>query len=97
MEKPAKKMTVKELQKVLNERGVPCANDKKAALEFLVEKALELGLEVDPDGLFEDRHAIFASCGRLACAPETVVVWHAGIVVTVNMQLLISYTCVRLI
>ena len=65
MEKPAKKLTVKELQKVLSERGVSFGNEKKAALELLVEKAFEHNIEVDPDGLLEDREEVLADKLRL--------------------------------
>ena len=65
MDKPAKKRTVKELQMILHERGVQYANEKKATLESLVEKALELNIEVDPDGLLEDRQEVLQDKLRL--------------------------------
>ena len=49
------KKSVKELQGYLKERGVPYTNILKAGLVELCTKAAALGIEVDPDGLVEDR------------------------------------------
>ena len=50
--------SVKDLQKFLKERGVSCANRVKAGLLDLCNACLELGVEVDPDGLVEDRSEV---------------------------------------
>ena len=60
---------------------VPCANEKKAALQFLVEKALELGLRVDSDGMFEDRQEVSADKLRLEQSGEMLanpIVFHVN-------------------
>ena len=50
--------TVSALQKFLKDRDVPCANERKAALEDLVIACQSLNLPVDPDGLLEDRSEV---------------------------------------
>ncbi len=47
--------SVKELHLYLKERGVPYGRLLKQSLVELCNLAAEIGLEVDPDGLIEDR------------------------------------------
>ena len=49
------KKSVKELQEYLKKRGVPYAKELKAGLVELCTAAAALDIEVDPDGLIEDR------------------------------------------
>ena len=53
--------SVKEQQKYLRDRGVVTAQYLKAGLLELCIAAEQLGIEVDPDGLIEDRHEIVSS------------------------------------
>ncbi len=53
--------SVKELQLYLQERGVPISNIRKAELVDLCEAATELDIEIDPDGLLEDREEVIRS------------------------------------
>ena len=53
--------SVKELQKYLRDRGVVTARYLKAGLLELCRAAEQLGIEIDPDGLIEDRHEIVSS------------------------------------
>jgi len=57
--------TVKELQAFLKDRCVSIANQPKAGLIDLCKAAFELGLEVDPDGLLENREEIIQE--KLTC------------------------------
>ena len=50
--------TVAQLTAYLRERGISCAKNNKAALEELVAAARQLDLEVDPDGILEDREPV---------------------------------------
>lgn len=50
--------SVKELQQYLKERGVTFAREIKVNLIELCVKAAELGIQVDPDGLLEDRDVV---------------------------------------
>ena len=47
--------SVKELQAYLKARGVVTSNHLKAGLVELCERAEDLGIEIDPDGLVEDK------------------------------------------
>ena len=47
--------SVKELESYLKERCVSVSNSRKASLVQLCAAAAELDIEVDPDGLVEDR------------------------------------------
>ena len=49
------KKSVKELESYLKERGVSVSGTRKAGLVQLCDSAHELKIEVDPDGLVEDR------------------------------------------
>ena len=50
--------SVKELQNYLKDRGVTCSDLRKAELVEICEAAGRLGIDVDPDGLLEDREDI---------------------------------------
>ena len=50
--------SVKELQSFLRNRGVAFSSYLKAGLVELCEVAEELGIDIDPDGLVEDREEI---------------------------------------
>ena len=50
--------TVKELQSFLIERGVVVGGQMKLELAQLCEIAREINLQVDPDGLIEDRNDV---------------------------------------
>lgn len=50
--------SVKELQKYLKEKGVTFSDLQKAELVEICEAADRLGIDVDPDGLLEDREYI---------------------------------------
>ena len=50
-----KSKSVKELQGYLKKRGVSYDSLRKPALLELCESAEKLGIDVDPDGLLEDR------------------------------------------
>lgn len=50
--------SVCELQKFLKDRGVTFSGAKKIGLLELCEKAILIGIEVDPDGLLEDRENV---------------------------------------
>ena len=50
--------TCSQLQKILKERGVSFTGERKQGLVELCWLANEIGLEVDPDGLLEDREDI---------------------------------------
>ena len=50
--------SVKVLQQYLSARGVVIANQRKFDLVRLCEAAEDIGIEVDPDGLLEDREEI---------------------------------------
>ena len=52
--------TVKCLQNYLKERGVTYSGLRKASLEQLCIQAKELGIEIDPDGLVENREEIIS-------------------------------------
>ena len=52
------KKSVKALQAYLKERAVVTAGYLKAGLVELCAAAHELGIEIDPDGLVEDRHEV---------------------------------------
>lgn len=52
--------SVKDLQRYLKDRGVTFNNELKVGLIELCEKAALLDIEVDPDGLDEDRGSILA-------------------------------------
>ena len=54
-------MTMRGLQDYLRERGVVISGIRRASLEDLCLRASEIGLEVDPDGLLEDRTEILQS------------------------------------
>ena len=56
-----KKLKVTDLQNILRERGVSYDKFKKASLVELCTAALELNIEVDPDGLLEDRDHVISS------------------------------------
>ena len=47
--------TVKELQEFLKVRGVTTTNKKKSELITLCEAAKSINIDVDPDGLRDDR------------------------------------------
>ena len=69
--------SVKELQKYLKVRGVTLADWWKAELVEICEAAGRLGINVDPDGLLEDREDILReklliSEGLMLPNPETV-------------------------
>ncbi|XP_060566333.1 uncharacterized protein LOC132725255 [Ruditapes philippinarum] len=53
-----KSNSVTDLQKYLRQRGVTYANTRKAELVDLCRYAAELNIEVDPDGLVEDRSEV---------------------------------------
>ena len=65
--------SVKELQQYLKQRGVTYKNELKAGLVELCSEAARLGLEIDPDGLQEDRQHILNSklnvCGMSLKCP----------------------------
>ncbi len=50
-----KKKSVKQLKLFLKERGITYQNLKKASIFELCEAAVYVGVEIDPDGLVEDR------------------------------------------
>ena len=50
--------SVKDLQTYLKHRGVCTSRLVKQSLVNLCLIASEIGLEVDPDGLVEDRHSV---------------------------------------
>ena len=50
--------SLKELQKYLKDRGVVFSTIRKPELIDLCQQAERLGIEVDPDGLLEDREEI---------------------------------------
>ena len=50
--------TTKEIQQFLSDRGVPYSNIRKAGLQQLVQAALEHNIELDPDGVKEDRQKV---------------------------------------
>ena len=50
--------TVKQLQQILRERGVPIAQQNRAVLVNLCQVALELNLPLDPHGIIEDRQSV---------------------------------------
>ena len=52
--------TVKELQTFLKDRGVVTTSLRKPELLDLVKLAIDLKIEVDPDGIIEDREEIIA-------------------------------------
>ena len=52
---------MKELELYLSERSVTFSGRNKASLVELCQAAHELGLEVDPDGLIEDRGEVILS------------------------------------
>ena len=54
-EPPELPKTVTGLQKFLSARGIVCPKVRKAELEKLVAFAIEQNLELDPEGLLEDR------------------------------------------
>ena len=56
--KPWITKSVRELQLHLKDRGVTYANELKASLVQLCSDAESMGLEIDPDGLHEDRAEI---------------------------------------
>ena len=47
--------SVKELQKYLKDRGVIFSDMRKTELLEICQAAERLGIEVDPDGILEDR------------------------------------------
>ena len=49
---------VKDLQQFLKDRGVIFSDQKKVDLVELFENFIKLNIEVDPDGLLEDRDEI---------------------------------------
>ena len=53
-----KSSSVKELQQYLKQRGVIFANTRKVDLIELCKCAAEVNIEVDPDGLVEDRNEV---------------------------------------
>lgn len=58
--KPWDTKSVRELQLYLKDRGVTYTNELKASLVQLCLDAESMGLEIDPDGLHEDRAEILA-------------------------------------
>jgi hypothetical protein len=69
--------SAKELQKYLKERGVTFSDLRKAELVEICEAADRLGIDVDPDGLLEDREDILREKllipeGLMLPNPETV-------------------------
>ena len=52
--------SVKELQEFLKARGVIYAHQRKLNLARLCEAAVEIGLDIDPDGLIEDRNEVIS-------------------------------------
>ena len=52
------KKSVKELQEHLKARGVTFSDLKKVELLDLCKLAAEIGLEIDPDGLIEDKESV---------------------------------------
>ncbi|KAL4235340.1 hypothetical protein ACF0H5_006975 [Mactra antiquata] len=52
--------SVKHLQEFLKERGVVFSDTRKADLVELCTLALEVNVEVDPDGLVEDREEVWS-------------------------------------
>ena len=58
--KPWNTKSVRELQLYLKDRGVTYTNELKASLVQLCSDAESMGLEIDPDGLHEDRAEILA-------------------------------------
>ena len=69
--------SVKELQNYLKDRGVTCSDLRKAELVEICEAAGRLGINVDPDGLLEDREDILREKlmipeGLMLPNPETV-------------------------
>ena len=50
--------SLKELQKYLKDRGVTFSDIRKPELIDICQQAERLGIEVDPDGLLEDREEI---------------------------------------
>ncbi len=55
------KKTVSELQKYLKDRGVSTAHYNKVSLVGLCQEAFILNIDIDPDGLLEDRQHIISS------------------------------------
>ena len=51
-------LTVTQLQSFLKDRGVIVASLRKAELQDLCAAAIEIGIEFDPDGLYEDRDCV---------------------------------------
>ena len=52
--------SVRELQCYLKDRGVTYTNERKESLIQLCSDAESIGLEIDPDGVYEDRAEILA-------------------------------------
>ena len=73
--------SVKQLQQILRDRGVPFANHNKAVLVDLCQAALELNIPLDPDGIFEDRESVISS--KLT-TPTNIIL--------TNPQLILDYT-----
>ena len=57
--------TTKEIQQFLSDRGVPYSNIRKAGLQQLVQAALKYDIELDPDGVKEDRQEVLDQKLRL--------------------------------
>ena len=67
-------VTVKELQKMLGERGVCTSNMRRAELQDLVKLAIDMNIEIDPDGVMEDREEVInqkltIENGMILCNP----------------------------
>ena len=62
--------SVKELQSYLRARGVTVTGQKRIALLELCQLAENVGIDIDPDGLIEDREEIIKDkldIGNMIC------------------------------
>ena len=55
------RLKVKDLQQFLKDRGVPCAGYQRKDLVNMCKLAVDVDVEVDPDGLQEDVNVITAN------------------------------------
>ena len=66
-----KHKSVKQLQSFLKDHGVTFADLRKPTLIELCDCAVEIGLEIDPDGLVEDREEVITS--KLVTPDNTIL------------------------
>ena len=98
---------VKALQNFLKARNVTFSGQNKATLLELCEGAKQIGIEVDPDGLLENREEVikekllhggvfFNNPGLLQCSPNIAIILLIGQVDIINYLLSFeSYGYVR--